>query len=67
MDTLEPLDVVAFVGSVDTAVIIRSHPAVTQRSVRVNIEADSLNSALLHPGRDAQALDLSAKEVKVTR
>ena len=33
--------------------MIRSHPAVAQRSVRVNIEADSLNSALLLPGEAA--------------
>lgn len=63
MDALEPFDVVSFTGSAETAAVIRSHPAVTRRSVRVNIEADSLNSALLLPGRDAQALALLAKEV----
>ena len=62
MDTLEPFDVVSFTGSAETAVVIRSHPAVAQRSVRVNIEADSVNSALLLPGDEA-ALDLLAKEV----
>ncbi len=49
MDALEPFDVVSFTGSADTAAVIRSHPAVAQRSVRANIEADSLNSALLLP------------------
>jgi 3,4-dehydroadipyl-CoA semialdehyde dehydrogenase len=63
MDALEPFDVVSFTGSADTAALIRSHPAVAQRSVRVNIEADSLNSALLVPGQDPAALELLAKEV----
>ncbi len=49
MDQLQPFDVVSFTGSADTARIIRSHPAVAERSVRCNIEADSLNSALLDP------------------
>ncbi|MGH6640745.1 MAG: 3,4-dehydroadipyl-CoA semialdehyde dehydrogenase, partial [Polaromonas sp.] len=42
MDQLQPFDVVSFTGSAETAAVIRSHPAVVQRSVRVNIEADSL-------------------------
>ncbi|MEP6963971.1 MAG: 3,4-dehydroadipyl-CoA semialdehyde dehydrogenase, partial [Polaromonas sp.] len=65
MDQLQPFDVVSFTGSAETAAVIRSHPAVVQRSVRVNIEADSLNSALLLP-REApgsQAFDLLIKEV----
>jgi len=62
MDALEPFDVVSFTGSAETAAVIRSHPAVAQRSVRVNIEADSVNSALLLPGDEA-ALDLLAEEV----
>ncbi|MBA4215183.1 MAG: 3,4-dehydroadipyl-CoA semialdehyde dehydrogenase [Polaromonas sp.] len=49
MDQLQPFDVVSFTGSAETARIIRSHPAVAERSVRCNIEADSLNSALLDP------------------
>jgi hypothetical protein len=49
LDQLQPFDVVSFTGSADTAAVIRSHPAVVQRSVRVNIEADSVNSALLLP------------------
>ena len=65
MDALQPFDVVSFTGSAETAAVIRSHPAVTQRSVRVNIEADSLNSALLLPGEAAgsAAFDLLVKEV----
>lgn len=49
LDALEPFDVLSFTGSAQTAGLIRSHPAVAQRSVRANIEADSLNSALLLP------------------
>jgi len=49
MDALEPFDVVSFTGSAETAAVIRGHEAVTMRSVRANIEADSLNSALLMP------------------
>lgn len=65
MDALEPFDVVSFTGSADTAALIRSHAAVTQRSVRVNIEADSVNSALLLPGDapGSEAFELLAKEV----
>lgn len=65
MDALQPFDVVSFTGSAETAALIRSHPAVTHYSVRVNIEADSVNSALLLPGEatDSTVSDLLAKEV----
>ena len=65
MDQLQPFDVVSFTGSADPAAVIRSHPAVAQRSVRVNIEADSINSALLLPGEapGSEAFELLAKEV----
>ncbi len=65
MDQLGPFDVVSFTGSAETARIIRSHPAVAQRSVRCNIEADSLNSALLDPAAAAgdEAFNLLVNEV----
>jgi 3,4-dehydroadipyl-CoA semialdehyde dehydrogenase len=65
LDALEPLDVLSFTGSADTAATIRSHAAVARRSVRVNIEADSINSALLLPGEDpgSPAFDALVKEV----
>jgi 3,4-dehydroadipyl-CoA semialdehyde dehydrogenase len=47
LDALKPFDVLSFTGSAQTAKLIRSHPAITESSVRVNIEADSLNSAWL--------------------
>jgi 3,4-dehydroadipyl-CoA semialdehyde dehydrogenase len=65
MDALQPFDVLSFTGSADTAAIIRSHPAVAQRSVRTNIEADSLNAALLLPGAQPgdDAFNLLVREV----
>ena len=65
MDQLQTQDVVSFTGSAETARIIRSHPAVAQRSVRCNIEADSLNSALLDPQAtpDSEAFALLVSEV----
>ena len=51
-DLLEHLgaqDVVAFTGSGDTGIKIRSMPNVIRHSVRVNVEADSLNAAILGP------------------
>ncbi|MBX3604774.1 MAG: 3,4-dehydroadipyl-CoA semialdehyde dehydrogenase [Piscinibacter sp.] len=65
LDALLPDDVVSFTGSAETAALIRSHPAVAQRSVRVNIEADSLNSALLLDGEapGSESFDLLVKEV----
>lgn len=65
MDALAPFDVVSFTGSADTAAVIRRHAAVAERSVRVNIEADSLNSALLLPGKapGSASFDALVKEV----
>jgi 3,4-dehydroadipyl-CoA semialdehyde dehydrogenase len=65
LDQLQPFDVLSFTGSADTAAVIRRHAAVAERSVRVNIEADSLNSALLLPGvaPGSQAFELLVKEV----
>jgi 3,4-dehydroadipyl-CoA semialdehyde dehydrogenase len=65
MDQLQPFDVVSFTGSADTARIIRSHPAVSERSVRCNIEADSVNSALLAPSatQGSEAFNLLVTEV----
>jgi 3,4-dehydroadipyl-CoA semialdehyde dehydrogenase len=49
LDHLQLGDVVAFTGSADTGDSIRQHKKVRQQNVRVNIEADSLNAALLGP------------------
>jgi 3,4-dehydroadipyl-CoA semialdehyde dehydrogenase len=65
LDALGPFDVVSFTGSAETAALVRSHPALSRGSVRVNIEADSINSALLMQGEGAgsECLELLAKEV----
>src|ERR1700675_103604 len=65
LDHVGESDIVSFTGSADTAARIRSNPNVLRRSVRVNIEADSINSAILGldagPGTDL--FDLLVKEV----
>ena len=65
LDALTPFDVLSFTGSAYTAATIRRHDAVARRSVRVNIEADSVNSALLLRGEapGSAAFDLLVKEV----
>jgi 3,4-dehydroadipyl-CoA semialdehyde dehydrogenase len=58
-------DVIAFTGSADTAVRVRGHANVVGQSVPVNIEADSINAALLAPGSAAgrAAFDAFVREV----
>jgi len=65
LDALNPFDVLSFTGSAGTAATLRRHAAVAERSVRVNIEADSINSALLLPGEapGSPAFDALVKEV----
>ncbi len=46
---LGPQDVLAFTGSSDTAKRLRSLDAHVQSSMRINVEADSLNAAVLGP------------------
>lgn len=48
-----PQDVVAFTGSGATGETIRGLPGVLRHSVRVNVEADSLNAAILGPDVEA--------------
>jgi phenylacetic acid degradation protein PaaN len=45
-------DVLAFTGSADTGLHLRSMEEILGRNVTVNVEADSLNSAVLAPGVD---------------
>ncbi len=49
LDCLGGQDSIAFTGSAATAAALRAHPAVTERAARLNIEADSLNAAVLAP------------------
>lgn len=64
LDHLREDDVVAFTGSASTAARIKMHANVVARSIRVNVEADSLNCAIL--GADTAGtvpFDLLVKEV----
>jgi 3,4-dehydroadipyl-CoA semialdehyde dehydrogenase len=65
LDALTPFDVLSFTGSADTAALLRAHPAIARHSVRANIEADSINSALLLPGHApaSSAVELFVKEL----
>jgi 3,4-dehydroadipyl-CoA semialdehyde dehydrogenase len=49
LDHLTSDDVIAFTGSADTAARVRGHKTVIANGVAVNIEADSINAALLAP------------------
>ncbi|HEX7912652.1 MAG TPA: 3,4-dehydroadipyl-CoA semialdehyde dehydrogenase [Paraburkholderia sp.] len=65
LDQIQAFDVVSFTGSADTAATLRAHPAFVQRGARLNVEADSLNSAILcaDAAPDTPAFDLFIKEV----
>jgi oxepin-CoA hydrolase/3-oxo-5,6-dehydrosuberyl-CoA semialdehyde dehydrogenase len=49
LDHVEGQDCVAFTGGSSTGVLIRRGPGVAERGARVNVEADSLNAAILGP------------------
>ena len=65
LDHVTADDVIAFTGSSGTAQHIVAHPNVLRRGPRVNIEADSVNAALLAPGSApaTPAFDAFIKEV----
>jgi len=58
-------DVLAFTGSGDTGMRIRALPNIIRGSVRVNVEADSLNAAVLGPdaGAGSDMYELFLKDV----
>jgi 3,4-dehydroadipyl-CoA semialdehyde dehydrogenase len=60
-------DVIAFTGSADTAVRVRGHPNVIARSVPVNIEADSINAAVLAPDAASGSASFDAFVREVVR
>src|SRR6185312_12504389 len=49
LNRLQPDDVLAFTGSADTALGLRSQRNILTANTRVNVEADSLNAAVLAP------------------
>ena len=65
LDHLTGADLVAFTGSSATAAAIRGHRNVLARGVLVNVEADSVNAALLAPDAepDSPAFAAFVKEV----
>ncbi len=65
LDRLGAQDVVAFTGSADTALKLRSNPVILSNSVRFAAEQDSLNSSILGPdaGPGTAEFDLFVKEV----
>jgi oxepin-CoA hydrolase/3-oxo-5,6-dehydrosuberyl-CoA semialdehyde dehydrogenase len=65
LDRLGPQDVLSFTGSADTARIFRTHAHLVGVNVRLNVEADSLNAAVLAPDvADGSAtLELFLKDV----
>lgn len=66
LDTVQSQDVVTFTGSASTGTMLKSHKQIINESVPFNMEADSLNCAVL--GEDAipgtPEFDLFIKEVR---
>ena len=66
LDSVSSQDVVTFTGSAATGRKLRAHPAIVKNSVPFNMEADSLNAAIL--GEDGAPgtpeFDLFIKEVR---
>ena len=66
LDFVDERDVVTFTGSADTGRLLKAHPRIQAHAVPFNMEADSLNSAIL--GQDAvpgtPEFDLFVKEVR---
>lgn len=64
LDALEPLDMVSFTGSADTAAELRRHPRILHDGVHFNAETDSINSAILAPDDSRTAEELLVREVE---
>ncbi|PCI05116.1 MAG: phenylacetic acid degradation bifunctional protein PaaZ [Hyphomicrobiales bacterium] len=65
LDRMTGQDVVAFTGSADTALKLRSNPNILKNSVRFTAEQDSLNASILGPDVNpgTEEFDLFVKEV----
>ncbi len=66
LDRIHAFDVVSFTGSADTAAKLRGHAAFTERGARLNVEADSINSAILLDEADGSAEGAAAFDVFVS-
>jgi oxepin-CoA hydrolase / 3-oxo-5,6-dehydrosuberyl-CoA semialdehyde dehydrogenase len=64
-DHLGEQDLVSFTGSAATARQLRAHPAIVERSIRFNAEADSLNCSILGPeaGPGTPEFDLYVRQL----
>jgi 3,4-dehydroadipyl-CoA semialdehyde dehydrogenase len=63
LDLLGPQDVLAFTGSAATAAELRDRDNLRRANTRINVEADSLNAAVLAPGVESGAAwDLFLKD-----
>jgi oxepin-CoA hydrolase/3-oxo-5,6-dehydrosuberyl-CoA semialdehyde dehydrogenase len=65
LERLGPQDVLAFTGSAETARIFRTHAHLSGVNVRLNVEADSLNAAVLAPdvGEEGATMAMFLKDV----
>lgn len=63
LDHLTAHDVLAFTGSAATALTLRDRPAIAAANTRFNVEADSLNAAVLAPRADDATFDLFVRDV----
>lgn len=65
VDHLDGQDCLAFTGGAATASTLRNTPGVIMRGTRINVEADSLNAAVLGPDveRDSETWDFFLKDV----
>ena len=55
LDRMGPQDVLAFTGSSATGALLRGNANLVRHNVHVNVEADSLNAAVLAPDVDTDA------------
>jgi oxepin-CoA hydrolase/3-oxo-5,6-dehydrosuberyl-CoA semialdehyde dehydrogenase len=65
VDHLQGQDCLAFTGGASTAALLRNTPGVVTRGARLNVEADSLNAAVLGPdvAPDSETYDFFLKDV----
>jgi oxepin-CoA hydrolase/3-oxo-5,6-dehydrosuberyl-CoA semialdehyde dehydrogenase len=65
LDHLDGQDVISFTGSLETSLMLHSHPNVARQATRFVAERDSLNAAILGPeaGPGTPEFDLFIKEV----
>lgn len=67
LDHVGPQDVIAFTGSADTGRTIRTHKRVVAAGTRVNVEADSLNAAIVGPdvARGTELFDALVRDITI--